>query len=287
MKQMASIFLFVILYAWSNEPETDVMHMLVNYNGETIIGSIDSVGQEFIRYIPRDSVDFDSVYVRDIYYVYNDFGRTFHYSWSFEQNINKMENRTGHLFTLSGDTLEFFNIKFNEDMIHPEVYINTGVNRTKLISLYQVEKIVTDYSILEYSIRKGFYYSFFSFLIAATIDVPLKWDDSRRSAPQIWDQFNDLLPKMSLVGMRETGVTYESVSFLIPISVLSSMVYDIWKNKNTFYFTPVWEEKKFGRNMYVFSFRHIAYTYTQRMIFRIEKTKFGGKVVGWIRKKVS
>ena len=42
MKQMASIFLFVISYAWSNEPETDVMHMLVNYNGETIIGSIDA-----------------------------------------------------------------------------------------------------------------------------------------------------------------------------------------------------------------------------------------------------
>lgn len=284
---MASIFLFVISFSWSNEPETDVVHMIVKYNGETITGAIDTISREYVRFVPKDSVDFDSMVVRDIYYIYNDFDRTFHYSWSYEQNLEKMENRTGNVFTIDGDTISFVDIQFNHDMIHPEVFIKTGVNRSEMISLFEIEKIVTDYSIMEYSIQRGFYYSFFSFLIAASLDIRLKWDQSRRTAPQVWDQYNDLLPKMSLVGMRETGVTYESVSFLIPISVLSSMLYDLWREKHTFYFTPVWEENQFGRNMYVFSFRHIAYTYTQRIIFKIEKTKYGRKVFEWIRKKVS
>ena len=285
MKQMASIFLFLISMLWSEEPDTDVMHMMVKYDGETVIGYIDTIGFQYVRYTPRDSIEFDSMFIQEIYYIYNDFGRTFHYSWSFEQNIEKMENRTGFLYTLRGDTLEFFDIKFNQDMINPEVYINTGINRTELIPLLEVEKIVTDYSIMEYSIKKGFYYSFFSFLIASTMEIMFKWDDSRRSAPQVWDQYNDLLPKMSMVGMNETGVTYESVSFLIPISVFSSMFYDIWQNKNTFYFTPVWEENKFGRSMYVFSLKHIAYRFTERILFKIEKTKFGKKLIRWIRRK--
>ena len=56
------------------------------------------------------------------------------------------------------------------------------------------------------------------------------------------------------------------------------------QQKQSFYFTPVYEEKIFGRNMYVFSLKHIASTYAQRMIFRIEKTKLGNNVFRWIRK---
>jgi hypothetical protein len=105
--------------------------------------------------------------------------------------------------------------------------------------------------------------------------------------PQVWDQYNDLLPKASFIGLYKTGVTYESISYIIPISVLTSMIYDLWKQKHSFYFTPVYEENKFGRNMYVFSLKHKASTYTQRMIFRIEKTKFGNNVFRWIRKNSS
>jgi len=287
MKRMESIFLFVISFTWSNTLETDVRHMIVKYNGETLVGSIDSIGLEFVHFVREDSVDTDSLYLRKIYYIYNEFARVFHTSWSFEQNLQKMTNRAGTLYTLNGDTIQFMDIQFNEDMINPELFIKTGVHKSQFIPLLQIEKIETDYSILEYSIERGFFYSFYTFLIGATLDIRFKWDDSRRMTPQVWDQYSDLLPRVGLVGINETGVTYESVTFLIPISVLSSMLYDIWRQKHAFYFTPVYEEKTFGRNMYVFSFKHIAFTYVQRMIFRIEKTKFGGKVIRWIRKKGS
>ena len=61
------------------------------------------------------------------------------------------------------------------------------------------------------------------------------------------------------------------------------MLYDVWKNKNEFYFTPLVEEKKFKRNMYVFSFKHIAKTQLSRIVYKVEGTKFGSKLIGMFR----
>ena len=281
---MMSIFLFIISVLWSNSQYTDVQHVIVKYNGKSIVGSVDSIGMEFVYFYSKDTGDSDSLYLRDVYYIYNDFNRVFHSSWSFEQNLQKMNNRTGTIYTLSGDTIIFLDIKFNNDMINPELFIKTGINQSEFIPLLHIEKIYTDYSILEYSIERGFFYPFYTFLIGATLDIRLKWDKDRRMIPQVWDQYNDLLPEASFIGLYETGVTYKTISYIIPISVLTSMIYDLWKQKNSFYFTPVYEEDKFGRNMYVFSLKHKASTYTQRMIFRIEKTKFGNNVFRWFRK---
>jgi len=287
MKQMMSIFIFIISVLRANSHDTDVHHVIVKYNGKSIVASVDSIGMEFVYFVSKDTGDSDSLYLRDIYYIYNDFNRVFHSSWSFEQNLQKMNNRTGTIYTLSGDTINVLDIQFNNDMINPEVFIKTDINQSKFIPLLHIEKINTDYSILEYSIERGFFYPFYTFLIGATLDTRLKWHKDRRLIPQVWDQYNDLLPKASFIGLYETGVTYKSISYIIPISVLTSMIYDLWKQKHSFYFTPVYEEKIFGRNMYVFSLKHIAFTYAQRMIFRIEKTKFGKNVFRWIRKNSS
>jgi hypothetical protein len=118
-----------------------------------------------------------------------------------------------------------------------------------------------------------------SFLIATTLEMKLEWDSKRRMAPQIMDNFDDLMPKATLIGLSETGVTYESVIFLIPISVFYSMIYDTWRKKQEFYFNPIHEQNEFGRNMYLFSIKQIAKTYVQRAYFRIEKTKLVRKVL--------
>ena len=260
--------------------------MIVEYNGATTEGFVDSIGYQFLYFVPKDSVDMDSMALKDIYYVYNDFNRVFHYSWSFEENVRRMENRTGKVFTVQGDTMEFINIQFNKDMVNPEILIKTGIDHSEFVSMLQIEKIETDFSIMTYSIRRGFYYSYYSFLLASTFDIMRTWDKERRAIPQIWDQYNDLFPMISIIGMKETGVTYESFTSLIPFSVLVSMIYDVIRDKNKFYFTPVYEKRKFGRNMYVFSLKHILHTQTKNLFFKVEGTKLGGKVIGWIRKKV-
>ena len=260
--------------------------MIVGYKGTTTECFVDSIGYQYLYFIPKDSVDSDSIKLKDVYYIYNDFDRVFHYSWSFEENVRRMENRTGKLFTIKGDTLDFIDIQFNKDMIRPEIFVKTGLERSEFISMLDIEKVETDFSIMSYSVERGFYYSFYSFLLLATFDIARQWDKERRAIPQFWDQYNDLMPMLSIIGFNKkegTGVTYQSFTSLIPISVLISMVYDVFKEKNKFYFTPIYEEKEFGRNMYIFSLKQVVNTGIKSVVFKLEQTKFGNKVIGWFR----
>ena len=286
MKHFGRIFIFIISFLWSNSEDLDVKHMIVDYEGATMECFIDSIGYQYLYFIPKDSVDIDSIKLKDIYYVYNDFNRVFHYSWSFEENVRRMENRTGKVYTIKGDTLDFIDLQFNKDMIQPEVFIKRGPERSEFVSMLDVERIETDFSIMSYSVKRGFYYSFYSFLIAASFDIARQWDKERRIVPQVWDQYNDLMPMVSIIGFNKqdgTGVAYQSFTSLIPISVLISMAYDVFKEKNKFYFTPVYEEKSFGRNMYIFSLKQVINTHLQSVVFKMERTKFGRKVIGWFR----
>ena len=282
MKQFASIILFIYSCLWSKNDHNDVQHIIVKYNGESIVGYIDSIGYDLLYYTPKDSADTDSMHLRHVYYAYNNYKKIFHYSWSFMENIRMMVDRPATLFTSSGDTIQLNKVRFRPDMLQPEVFIQDTSYKSELISLFDIEKINTDYSIMEFSAKRGFFYSFYSFLIATTLNPAIKWN-SKRLDLQVWDQFNELLPRLSFVGLRDTGKAYESLSFVIPTSVLLSMIYDVWKNKNEFYFTPLMEEKKFERNMYVFSFKHITKTQLSRIVYKIEKTKFGNKLVGLFR----
>ena len=282
MKQFASIILFIYSCLWSKNDHNDVQHIIVKYNGESIVGYVDSIGYDLLYYTPKDSADTDSMHLRHVYYAYNNYKKIFHYSWSFMENIRMMVDRPATLFTSSGDTIQLNKVRFRPDMLQPEVFIQDTSYKSELISLFDIEKINTDYSIMEFSAKRGFFYSFYSFLIVTALNTILNMEEGR-NIPQIWNQFDELLPRLSLVGLRDTGKAYESLSFVIPTSVLLSMIYDVWKNKNEFYFTPLMEEKKFERNMYVFSFKHITKTQLSRIVYKIESTKFGNKLVGFFR----
>ena len=282
MKQFASIILFIYSFLWSKNDHNDVQHIIVKYNGESIVGYIDSIGYDLLYYTPKDSADLDSIHLRHVYYAYNNYKKIFHYSWSFMENIRMMVDRPATLFTSKGDTILLNKVRFRPDMLQPEVFIQDTSSKSELISLFDIEKINTDYSIMEFSVKRGFFYSFYSFLIVTALNTILNMEDGRK-IPQIWNQFNELLPRLSLVGLRDTGKAYESLSFVIPTSVLLSMTYDVWKNKNEFYFSPLIEEKKFERNMYVFSFKHITKTQLLRIVYKIESTNLGNKLVRLFR----
>ncbi len=286
MNHFGRIFIFIISFACSKSLETDVKHVIVDYDGNTTECFIDSMGYQYLYFIPQDSVDIDSMELKNIYYVFNDFNRVFHYSWSFEQNVKMIENRTGKLFTTSGDTIQFIDIHFNKDMIEPEVLVKTASDRSEFISLFNIEKIETDFSIMSESVKKGFYYSFYAFIAAVTFDIIKNWDEERRAIPQVWDQYNDLMPMISIIGFNAqegTGAAYESFTSLVPSSILISMMYDIYKEKNKFYFNPIFKEKYFDRNMYVFSFKNIFNTMMRDIIYKVEKNKFGAKIVNLFR----
>ena len=261
--------------------------MIVKYKGETIDCLIDSMGYEYIYFTMRDSVELDSMKIKDAYYIYTDLNKVFHYSWSFNENIQRMENRTGSLFTTNGDTLSFIDIKFYRDMITPEIYIKKNAENSTFIPMLEVEKIETDFSIMSYAVERGFFYSLSLFIISTMIEINSEWNKGTRLFPATANQLNDLMPMIKDVGLKDAGATYESLTSLIPLSVFGTMVYDVIRNKNQFYFTPVFKNNNFGRNMYVFSLKHILETKLHSIVYKIEGTKIGGKMVGWLRKKIN
>ena len=286
MKHFSYIFLFVFSYLLSDTTQTDVKHVVIDHNGNTTECFVDSIGYEYFYFIPKDSVDIDSMKLKDVYYIYSDYDRIFYHSWSFGENIKRMENRTGKAFTADGDTLHFINIKFDKDMINPEVFLTTGPGKSKYVSMFDLEKVETDFSIMAYSVERGFFYSFYTFLIAATFEIIASWDKERRMLTQIWDQYDDLLPKVSIIGLNKhkgNGVAYESFTSLIPLTVLISMVYDVYKGKNKFYFSPVYEKREFGRNMHVFSLKQLVGNRFDEIIYKFEKNSFGKRVIGLFR----
>ena len=286
MKHFWCIFIFITILC-SNNLDRDVKHIILDYKGESIECFIDSIGYEFLYFTPKDSVDRDSLKIKDIYYSFSDLNRVFHYSWSFKENIRRMKNRSGYLHTIHDDTIAFVDIKFYDDMIGPEIFIKKDPNNSAFISMFDVKKIETDYSIMSYSVRRGFFLSFYTFIGLTLIEVYGNWDKEKRLIPQFWNEFDDIMPMISFIGLRKTGVTYQSFTSLIPITVLGSMVYDIVMDKNKFYFNPIYKENTFGRNMYVFSIKNIFSNQMKSILYKVEGTKFGGKSIGWLRKNIN
>lgn len=284
MFRLASTFIFSISILLGNITRTDRSHMIVDYAGLTIPCYVDSFSVDQAFFVPKDSIDTDSMKLKDIYFIYNDFNRVFYHSWSFLENLNRMNQRSGKIFTLDGDTISFNSIEFNNDLIKPEVFINQNNEQSKFIPMLSIRMIETDYSVMEYAIERGFKYSLSAILISNVIKMRFKWDSNRRFIPQTWDFTNDLLPKASMVGLNDTGVTYETITVGIPAFILGNMIYDYWKTKNKFYFSPIYEETEFGRNMYVFSFSNIIRTYSKITFRKIKNSKATQKVLGLFNK---
>ena len=125
----------------SDSTTTDVKHIVIDHNGNTTECFVDSIGYQYVYFIPRDSVDTDSMKLKNAYYIYSDYDRIFHHSWSFEENIKRIENRTGKAYTIDGDTLDFIDIKFDKDMITPEVLSQQGLGNQNIFQCLTLKKL--------------------------------------------------------------------------------------------------------------------------------------------------
>ena len=211
--------------------DTDVNHVIVDHKGNSIIAIIDSMDIDAIYYKLKNQMDPQTIDIDKAYFIYNDFDRIYHYDWSYYENIRRIKNRTGEIVTIHNDTIAFKNIEFTGNQIFPEILVASTNDTSFYMPMLDIYKIQTDYSIMQYAAERGFWYSFNSFILSAALDTRLKWDVDRRFSPQVWDQYNDLLPAINILDRKPTGAHYASVSYLIPLSVLGSMLWDIWKDK--------------------------------------------------------
>ena len=287
MKRLLEIFLFFFAFIYADSSDTDVNHVIIDHKGNSIQAIIDSIDLDNVYYQNKLKKESEVIDIDKVYFIFNDFDRVYHYDWSYYENLRRITNRTGKIITLDNDSINFKNIEFSSNRISPEILVH-GTNDTSFyMKSLEVYKIQTDYSVLHYAAERGFWYSFSAFILSAAIDTRLKWDDSRRFSPQVWDQYNDLLPALNFLNLGPTGVTYASVSYLIPLSVLSSMLWDIYKDKRSFYFHPLEKDTPYPRTMYVFSPKHLVKAFVKKSLIRIERSKIGNYIFSKIRKKIN
>ena len=287
MKQICILFI-LISFLWSKDSNSDVSHIILTYKGSSIDCVIDSMGYEYIYFLEKDSVELDSIKLKKIFYIFNNYNKVFYYSWSFEENIRRIQNRTGTLITSKNDSIKFIDILFFKDMIKPEIFLKIGKEKSQFVSLLEVEKIETDFSVLHYAVKRGFYYPLSLFILSTVIEINSDVSNGARIFPAASKQFDDLMPYINYSGWPSgSGSNYQAFTTIIPISVMSTMIYDVLLKKNIFYFNPVFKGKTFDRSMYVFSLRHILESRLHSIIYRIEATTVGGKIVGWLRKKIN
>ena len=285
MKRLLEIFIIIISGLFADSLDTDVSHVIIDHKGNAIVAIIDSIDLDKVYYKTKNGKENLETDIDKVYFIYNDFDRIYHYDWSYYENLRRITNRTGNIITVNNDSISFKNIEFTSNRIAPEFLVH-GTNDTSFyMPALEVHKIQTDYSVLHYAVKRGFWYSFSAFLIGAAIDTRAKWDSDRRFSPQVWDQYNDLLPALKIIGAESTGPTYASVSYLIPLSVLASMAWDIYKDKRSFYFHPVENNKPYPRTMYVFSIKHIIESFVHKSLVKIERSKLGRAVFKLIKKK--
>ena len=285
MKRLLVIFILILTRGIADSLDTDVNHVIIDHKGNSVIALIDSIDLDRVYYKKKNSAENSTMDIDKVYFIYNDYDRIYHYDWSYYENLRRIKNRTGEIITLKNDSIAFKDIEFSSNRIFPEVLVH-GTNDTSFyMPALDVYKIKTDYSIMQYAVERGFWYSFTTFILSAALDTRLKWDKSRRFSPQVWDQYNDLLPALNIIGAKTTGVTYASMSYIIPISVVGSMLWDIWKDKRSFYFHPLEKNKPYPRTMYVFSPKHIIESFVHKTLVRIERSKIGRFVFTKIRKK--
>ena len=285
MKRLLEIFIFFFAFCYADSTDTDVNHVIIDHKGNAIQAIIDSIDLDNVYYQNKGKKKSESMDIDRVYFIFNDFDRVYHYDWSYYENIRRITNRSGKIITLDNDSINFKNIEFSSNRISPEILVH-GTNDTSFyMKSLEVYKIQTDYSILHYAAERGFWYSFSAFILSAALDTRLKWDNSRRFSPQVWDQYNDLLPAVNFLNLGPTGVTYASVSYLIPLSVLVSMLWDIYKDKRSFYFHPIEKDTPYPRTMYVFSPKHLAKSFLKKSLIRIERSKIGNYIFSKIRKK--
>ena len=287
MKRYLEIFIIYITVLSADSLDTDVNHVIIDHRGNSITAIIDSIDLDRVYYKNKIDNEPSQIDIRKVYFIYNEYDRIYHYDWSYYENLRRITNRTGKIITLDNDSISFNNIEFSSNRIFPEILVH-GTNDTSFyMKSLDVYKIQTDYSILHYAAERGFWYSFSSFILSAAIDTKIKWDKDRRFSPQVWDQYNDLLPAINILDRKPTGVTYASVSYIIPLTVLGSMLWDIYKDKRSFYFHPLEKDTPYPRTMYVFSPKHIVESFIQKTLVRIERSKIGKYIFSGIRKKLN
>ena len=249
-QQISVIFLLLLPSLGTAE----VRNIIVFFDGSTAITLIDSIEFDSLKYIDRDNGDTLRIAKKEAYFVYNDFGRMFYYSPSSYMRMEFLEEYSGFVRMVNGDTIYYNKIRFDKKMIKPLVALYQEGNDLPFtkIPFQDIHFVRTDGSVLKKSVRNGFYTSIGSFTLSTLLQIYSEYSESGLFVRSLYNNVNKILPGFP---PEKTGTQYHSLTFITPVATIAWMVFDIIFDRRTQYFRPLEREIKYPRSMYKFSIR--------------------------------
>ena len=239
MKHYFHILTLLMVFALKTIAYADVSHVIVYTNGFTELGLIDSLTADSVYYFDFDEEKHNVIPLKKVYFIYNDFHKLFHISYSLRQRIKLVEERGGRVYTKSGESYDFNTIQFDLKMDTPQVYLSDHDDPVRTLNFLEIKAISSHISMVENSIRKGFFTTSGIFLVGTGIEILM---DTKNFTSHILD----ILPG---------GKTYPAMNFAVPLSTIGWMVYDLGNDNKTQYFCPVERDLEFQNDMFVFSLK--------------------------------
>ena len=239
MKHYFHILILLIVFALKTTAYAEVSHVIVYTNGITELGLIDSLSADSVYYFDFDEEKHNVISLKKVYFIYNDFQKLFYISYSLRQRIELVEERGGRVYTKSGESYDFNTIQFDLKMDAPQVYLSDHDDPVRTLNFLEIKAISSHISMVENSIRKGFFTTSGIFLVGTGIEILM---DTKNFTSHILD----ILPG---------GKTYPAMNFAVPLSTIGWMVYDLGNDNKTQYFCPVKRDFEFQNDMFVFSLK--------------------------------
>ncbi len=258
-------FLFAAILSFSFSK--DVKHIVVNLDGTSVVGLIDSINADSVFiHLENDTVH-EATALSNIYYIYNSFGKLYYTSPNYEDRIQLIEERGGYLITTLGDTLPYTRIEIDQRMDQPYFYLSTIDNDlAHKISLFDIHLIRADASYMEHSVRRGFITGSCIILSGVMLQTLSNYGDRRKSLSKEASLFQKLKTmggalgssvKNFIPGASSAGNQYQSLTLILPLSTIGWMVYDYYFDKRTHYFRPLTREDQFPQSMVWFNPKRI------------------------------
>ncbi len=235
----------------------------MNLDGTSIVGLIDSMNTESVFIAPEDTSQQQSILLDDVYYIYNSLGKLYYISPNYKDRLNLIEERSGFLITVEGDTLNYTAIEIDRRMDKPYVYLVTKESELGYkLSLFDVHLIRIDASYMEHSVRRGCITGICLVLTGLTLQSFSYYGDRSENLPKDASFFQKVKTMggamgasvMNFIpGLSSAGQQYQSVTIIFPVSTIGWMVYDYIYDKRTHYFRPLIREDNFPHSMYWFN----------------------------------
>lgn len=245
----------------------EVKHIIVKLDGSTSVGLLDSMTTDTVFITTEMDSSQSTIPLKNVYYIYNTFGKLYYISTHYEDRIDLIEERSGFIVKINSDTLYYSSIEIDRRMDQPYIYLSSPDEELALkVSLFDIHLIRINTSYMEHSVRRGAITGTCLMLTGMALQTLFNYGDRRDKLPNNASLFQKAKTMggaagasiMNFIpGASSAGNQYQSVTIILPLSTIGWMIYDYIYDKRTHYFRPMLRDEQFPHSMFWFNPKRI------------------------------